>query len=154
MLRSNVTNSLAAAAVSFFVAYAATAQEVKNLPLDATAHFIYFPTGGYALDAKDQAQIRDVAGMIQSHPDFVATILGKTDTVGSAGFNERLSQRRADAVFEALVYDNKVSEDRIQMCWTGERLPFTATADQTAQAQNRMAAIVVSKATDAHFCGG
>ena len=154
MLRSNVMNSLAAAAVSLFAAYAATAQEVKNLPLDATAHFIYFPTAGYTLDAKDQEQIRDVAGMIQSHPDFVATILGKTDSVGSAGFNERLSQRRANAVFEALVYDNKVSEDRIQMCWTGERLPFTATADQTAEAQNRMAAIVVSKATDAHFCGG
>ncbi len=154
MLRSNLTNSLATAAVSFFVAYAATAQEVKNLPLDATAHFIYFPTGGYALDAKDQAQIRDVAGMIQSHPDFVATILGKTDLVGSAGFNERLSQRRANAVFEALVYDHKVSESRISLCWTGERLPFTSTADETAQAQNRMAAIIVSKATDAHFCGG
>ena len=95
-----------------------------------------------------------MAGLIQSHPDFVATILGKTDSVGSAEFNERLSQRRADAVFEALVYDNKVAENRIEMCWTGERLPFTATADQTAAAQNRMAAIIVSKATDAHFCGG
>ena len=154
MLRSSVTKSLAAAAVSFFAAYAATAQEVKNLPADATAHFIYFPTGGYKLDAKDEEQIRDVAGMIQSHPDFVATILGKTDSVGSVGFNERLSQRRANAVFEALVYDHKVSENRIQMCWTGERLPFTSTADQTPEAQNRMAAIVVSKAPDAHFCGG
>ena len=154
MLKSNVTKSLGAAVISFFAAYAATAQEVKNLPFDATTHFIYFPTGGYALDAKDQAQIRDVAGMIQSHPDFVATILGKTDTVGSTGFNERLSQRRANAVFEALVYDNKVAENRIQLCWTGERLPFTSTADQTAEAQNRMAAIIVSKATDAHFCGG
>ena len=154
MLKSNVTKSLAAAAVSLFAAYAATAQEVKNLPADATAHFIYFPTGRYALDAKDQDQIRDVAGLIQSHPDFVATILGKTDSVGSAGFNERLSQRRADAVFEALVYDNKVAENRIQMCWTGERLPFTSTADETAAAQNRMAAIIVSKAADAHFCGG
>ena len=113
MLRSNVTKSIAAAAVSFFAAYAATAQEVKNLPADATAHFIYFPTGGYKLDAKDEDQIRDVAGLIQSHPDFVATILGKTDSVGSAGFNERLSQRRANAVFEALVYDHKVSESRI-----------------------------------------
>ena len=154
MLRSNVTKGLAAAAVCFFAAYAGTAQEVKNLPADATAHFIYFPTGGYELDAKDQDQIRDVAGMIQSDPDFVATILGKTDTVGSTGFNERLSQRRADAVFEALVYDNKVAENRIQMCWTGERLPFISTADETAEAQNRMAAIIVSKATDAHFCGG
>jgi outer membrane protein OmpA-like peptidoglycan-associated protein len=154
MLRSNVTKSLGAAVISFFAAYAATAQEVKDLPPGATAHFVYFPTAGYALDAKDQDQIRDVAGMIQSRPDFVATILGKTDSVGSAGFNERLSQRRANAVFEALVYNNKVSENRIQMCWTGERLPFTSTADETAEAQNRMAAVIVSKATDAHFCGG
>ena len=154
MLRSIVTKSLAAAVIGLFAVHAATAQEAKNLPADATAHFIYFPTGGYKLDAKDQAQIRDVAGLIQSHSDFVATILGKTDSVGSVGFNERLSQRRANAVFEALVYDNKVPENRIQMCWTGERLPFTSTADQTAEAQNRMAAIVVSKATDAHFCGG
>ena len=79
----------------------------------------------HKLDAKDEEQIRDVAGLIQSHPDFVATILGKTDLVGSAGFNERLSQRRANAVFEALVYDHKVSETRIQMCWTVRRLPFT-----------------------------
>ena len=154
MPRNNLTTTIAAAAVSFFATYAATAQEAKNLPPDATAHFIYFPTGGYKLDAKDEEQIRDVAGMIQSHPDFVVTILGKTDSVGSAGFNERLSQRRANAVFEALVYDHKVSESRISLCWTGERLPFTSTADQTAEAQNRMAAIVVSKAADAHFCGG
>jgi outer membrane protein OmpA-like peptidoglycan-associated protein len=154
MLRRNVTTSFAAAAVGLFAVHAATAQEVKNLPAGATAHFIYFPTGGSKLDAKDEDQIHDVAGLIESHPDFVATILGKTDSVGSAGFNERLSQRRADAVFEALVYDNKVPESLIQMCWTGERLPFTSTADETAQAQNRMAAIIVSKATDAHFCGG
>ena len=36
MLRSNVTKSLAAAAVSLFTAYAATAQEAENLPADAT----------------------------------------------------------------------------------------------------------------------
>ena len=154
MLRSNATKSLAVVAVGFFAAHAGIAQEVKNLPPGATAHFIYFPTGGYKLDSKDQAQIHDVAGLMQSNPDYVATILGKTDSVGSKELNEHLSQRRANAVFEALVYDNKVSESRISLCWTGERLPFTSTADETAQAQNRMAAIVVSKATDAHFCGG
>ena len=153
-IRNNVTTGLAVAVVGFFAVHTGTAQEVKNLPPSATAHFIYFPTGGYALDPKDQDQIREVAGLMQSNPDFVATILGKTDSVGSMEFNERLSQRRASAVFEALVYDNKVSETRISLCWSGERLPFTATADETAQAQNRMAAIVVSKAPDAHFCGG
>jgi outer membrane protein OmpA-like peptidoglycan-associated protein len=154
MLRINVTKGLAAAAVCLFAAYAGTAQEVKNLPPGTTANFIYFPTGGYTLDSKDQDRIRDVAAMMQSNQDFVATILGKTDSVGSMEFNEHLSQRRANAVFEALVYDNKVSENRTSLCWTGERLPFTSTADQTAEAQNRMAAIIVSKLTDAHFCGG
>ena len=153
MLRIIVTKSLAAAAIiSLFAAHAATAQQAQNP--NCTAHFVYFDTGSHALTPEDQDHIRDVAAMMQSTPAFVATIVGKTDSVGSAGFNERLSQRRANAVFEALVYDHKVSETRIQMCWTGERLPFTSTADQTAAAQNRMAAIVVSKATDAHFCGG
>jgi outer membrane protein OmpA-like peptidoglycan-associated protein len=154
MLRSNVTKRFAATVICLGAVHAATAQEAKNLPPGATAHFIYFPTASYKLDAKDQAQIRDVAGLMQGSSDLVATILGKTDSVGSVGLNERLSQRRANAVFEALVYDNKVPENRIQMCWTGERLPFTSTPDQTAEAQNRMAAVVVSKATDAHFCGG
>jgi outer membrane protein OmpA-like peptidoglycan-associated protein len=154
MIRSNLTKILAGTAIGFFAAYGGLAQQVKNLPAGATAHLIYFPTSGYALDVKDRSQIHDVVGLIQSNPDFVATILGKTDSAGSAGFNEHLSQRRANAVFEALVYDNKVLENRIQMCWTGERLPFTSTADETMEAQNRMAAIIVSKATDAHFCGG
>ena len=75
-----------------------------------TTHFVYFATGSHALTPEDQDQIRDVAGMMQSTPTFVATIVGKTDSVGSADFNEHLSQRRAEAVFEALVYTDKVPE--------------------------------------------
>ena len=54
--------------------------------------------------------------------------------------------------FEDLVYNNKVSENRVQICWTGERLPFTSTADQVAESQNRMVAIVVTDDLSAH-CG-
>jgi flagellar motor protein MotB len=56
------------------------------------------------LTPEEQDHIRNVAAMMQSTPTFVATIVGKTDSVGSADFNEHLSQRRAEAVFEALVY--------------------------------------------------
>ena len=82
--------------------------------------------------------------MMQSTPTFVATILGKTDSTGSADYNEHLSQQRAEAVFEALVYTNKVPENRVQLHWTGERLPFVSTADEQAASQNRMVAIIVS----------
>ena len=91
--------------------------------------------------------------MMQSTPTFVATIVGKADLVGSADFNEHLSQRRAEAVFEALVYTNKVPENRVQLHWTGEHLPFTSTADEQAESQNRMVAIIVSNAASEH-CGG
>ena len=152
MSRSMVTKSLAAAAVmSLFAAHAATAQQTQSP--NCTTHFVYFATGSHALTPEDQDQIRDVAGMMQSTPTFVATIVGKTDSVGSADFNEHLSQRRAEAVFEALVYTNKVPENRVQLRWTGERLPLTSAADEQAESQNRMAAIIVSDAASAR-CGG
>ena len=120
---------------------------------NCTTHFVYFATGSHALTPEDQDHIRDVAAMMQSTPSFVATIVGKTDSVGSADFNEHLSQRRAEAVFEALVYANKVPENRVQLRWTGERLPFISAADEEAELHNRMAAIVVSDAASAR-CGG
>ena len=146
------TKSLAVAAIlSLFAAHAATAQQTQNP--NCTTHFVYFDTGSHALTPEDQDHIRDVAAMMQSTPAFVATIVGKTDSVGSADFNEHLSQQRAEAVFEALVYANKVPENRVQLRWTGERLPFTSAADEEAKSHNRMAAIIVSDTASAR-CGG
>ena len=109
MLRSTVTKSLAAAAVmGLFAAHAATAQQTQNPSPTCTTHFVYFSTGSHALTPEDQDHIRDVAAMMQSTPTFVATIVGKTDSVGSADFNEHLSQQRAEAIFEALVYTSRV----------------------------------------------
>jgi outer membrane protein OmpA-like peptidoglycan-associated protein len=151
MSRSAVTKSLAAAAImGLFAAHAAAAQQTQSL--NCPTHFVYFATGSHALTPEDQDHIRDVAAMMQSTPTFVATVVGKTDSVGSADFNEHLSQRRAEAVFEALVYANKVPENRVQLRWTGERLPFISAADEEAESHNRMAAIVVSDAASAR-CG-
>ena len=150
MSRDAVTKSLAAAALmGFCAAHAATAQQTQP---NCTTNFVYFATGSHALTPEDLDHIRDVATMMQSTPSFVATIVGKTDSVGSADFNEHLSQRRAEAVFEALVYANKVPENRVQLRWTGERLPFISAADEEAKSHNRMAAIVVSDAASAR-CG-
>ena len=152
MSRRRVTKSLAAGAImSLFAAHAATAQQSQNP--NCTTHFVYFATGSHALTPEDQTHIREVAAMMQSTPTFVATIVGKADSVGSADLNAHLSQRRADAVFEALVYANKVPENRVQMRWTGERLPFTSAADEEAESHNRLAAIIVS-ATGAGRCSG
>ena len=153
MSEGTIAKALAAvAAMGLFAAHAATAQQMQSSP-QCTIHFVYFSTSSHALTPEDKDHIRDVAAMMQSTPTFVATIVGKTDSVGSADFNQHLSQRRAEAVFEALVYANKVPENRVQLHWTGEHLPVTSTADEKAESQNRMAAIVVSNAAAEH-CGG
>jgi len=146
MSRSMVTSLAAAAFMGLFAAHAASAQQT------CTTHFVYFSTSSHALTPEDQDHIRDVAAVMQSAPTFIATIVGKTDSVGSADYNEHLSQQRAEAVFEALVYTNKVPENRVQLHWTGEHLPFISAADEQAESQNRMVAIIVS-ATASEHCG-
>ena len=81
--------------------------------------------------------------MMAQNPGLHATIVGKADTQGSADFNEKLAQNRAQQVFEALVYTNKVPEDRVAIRFTGERIPVVATADQESERLNRIVAIVL-----------
>ena len=119
---------------------------VYHVPAETSHSKIYpihFSTGSAALDAGDQETIRSVASMMQHTPTLVATIIGKADAVGSDEYNKRLSQQRAEAVFEALVYNNKVEESRVELRWTGERLPTAPTGAEMPELTNRVAEITV-----------
>ena len=104
---------------------------------------VHFETGKFVVVAEDADTIRAVASKMKNDPNLVATLVGKADTVGSSELNEHLAQKRAEAVFEALVYTNGVPEQRVEIRFTGERVPVVSTADQQAEAQNRMVAIVL-----------
>jgi OOP family OmpA-OmpF porin len=80
---------------------------------------------------------------MEHSPALVATVIGHADTVGSAEFNEKLSQRRAQAVFDALVNKYNVPVSRVEMHYTGEREPMARTGDEKAEAANRTVDIVV-----------
>jgi outer membrane protein OmpA-like peptidoglycan-associated protein len=145
MSQLRMTSRLAAVlgAIGLFTAYAATAQQVHQLPQGSNTFPVHFATGSYQLDGADQDTIRGVAAAMRRTPTLTATIIGKTDTVGSADFNHHLSEQRARAVFDALVYTNKVPEDRVELRWTGETLQFVATADEQAALMNRVVAITL-----------
>jgi outer membrane protein OmpA-like peptidoglycan-associated protein len=129
-----------AASLSLFVGYTASSQTQQP---GARAYPVHFPTGSDKLDAADQDTIRGVAGSMQSNAELNATIIGKADTVGSAEFNEKLAQRRSEAVFSALVYTNHVPENRVEIRWTGERLPYLSTTDEKEEMLNRVVEIIV-----------
>jgi len=139
MSQSRIGTGLAlAGAMSLLAVGAALAQ-----PPNPTGFWISFPTGSTELHTADHETISGVAAYMKRNPALVASIVGKTDTVGSAEFNEQLSKQRATAVFEDLVYKNGISATRVGLQWSGERLPNVPTADQQAELQNRVVVITV-----------
>ena len=149
---SKIRNNVAAVCVLSLLAFAsiglARAQQQPQplpawLPPGSVTYPVHFETGKFAVVAEDADTIRAVSSKMKNESHLVATIVGKADTVGSSEFNEHLAQKRTQAVFEALVYTNSVPEQRVEIRYTGERVPVVSTADQQAELQNRMVAIVL-----------
>ncbi|MDR3424460.1 MAG: outer membrane beta-barrel protein [Alphaproteobacteria bacterium] len=72
------------------------------------------------------------------------TVTGHTDTVGTATYNEKLSQRRAMAV-EVELKRLGVDTDHIKEIGVGKNDLLVPTADGVREAQNRRAQIVLTK---------
>jgi OOP family OmpA-OmpF porin len=72
-------------------------------------------------------------------------IVGHTDTSGSADYNEALSQRRANNVYQYLIQAG-IPAGAMDVDARGESEPLEATADGVRNPQNRRAAITISPA--------
>jgi OOP family OmpA-OmpF porin len=65
------------------------------------------------------------------------TLTGYTDSTGPEAYNQRLSERRADAVRDYLVDDLGVKPDHITAIGKGEVDPVASNATREGRAQNR-----------------
>lgn len=109
----------------------------------ATWYHVTFDTNSFAVNDRGQKVVAELSAYLQRNPSAIATIVGRTDTVGSADYNMHLSHQRADAVRDAVVYGNNIAEDRVETRWSGEKRPDMATADNVADAANRVVDIAI-----------
>ena len=77
----------------------------------------------------------------------MVVVSGHTDRAGNEGYNERLSERRAKTVRQALVAKG-VPAEIIRTGAFGERQPASATADGVANPLNRRAEVVIRFVAD------
>jgi OOP family OmpA-OmpF porin len=86
------------------------------------------PVAAKILDAlvADLARCPDVRIRIEAH----------TDSVGNAGYNQRLSQNRAESVRDYLVRQGTPKE-RLQTVGHGERRPIASNENSSGRALNR-----------------
>lgn len=93
------------------------AQFEGRLHVETTAHFEY---GKAEVREADKPMLADFAKTLSEHHDgVVVTIEGFTDPAGSASFNQRLGQRRAEAVRDFLVSQG-LSADQVRAVSYGE----------------------------------
>lgn len=92
----------------------------------------------------DEYQVRPAFGDVLDSVAIVLTefdktlieVTGHTDSTGSDGYNQLLSERRADAVADRL-REREVSPGRVITRGYGESRPITSNADKDGRQQNR-----------------
>ncbi len=104
---------------------------------------VLFDTNSDVLKPGADAEINRVAQFLQSQPSVNLRIEGYTDSTGSDRYNEALSQRRAQAVYQALV-DHGVDGQRIEAVGRGDQLPVASNDTAAGRQQNRRVELVFS----------
>ncbi|EDM23978.1 OmpA family protein [Caminibacter mediatlanticus] len=87
-------------------------------------------------------QIKKVAEILKANPNLKIEVAGHTDNIGSAKYNLKLSQKRAEAVKKILVNVYHINPNRIVARGYGEKYPLVPNTTSTNRALNRRVEII------------
>lgn len=104
--------------------------------IDFAIQNINFETGSAVLTADSRGVLDRVEDILRRYPGYQLAIGGHTDSVGSAESNMRLSQRRAQSVYEYLVAKG-IRANRMSYEGFGETLPIADNRYKDGREQNR-----------------
>jgi outer membrane protein OmpA-like peptidoglycan-associated protein len=103
---------------------------------------VLFASGETVLLDGALSSLEEVVDLLQTEPDKQIRVEGHTDSRGAAETNLELSQKRADAVREALI-GLGVAENRITAMGMGEDFPIASNDDEAGRAQNRRVDVIL-----------
>jgi len=102
-----------------------------------------FDTGSAGLKPGAREKLAKVAGIILAHPGLEMAVEGHTDSVGSAGYNQQLSERRADSVRDYLVRQG-IAPSVVATSGFGKDQPVASNSTAAGRQQNRRVELIVS----------
>jgi outer membrane protein OmpA-like peptidoglycan-associated protein len=103
---------------------------------------VLFDVGTSTLTPGAARSVRRIAEVLQQYPNYHLTVEGHTDSRGRPERNQALSERRAEAVKEALIAGG-LEADHIATQGYGATQPVTSNATTAGRQQNRRVEIVV-----------
>lgn len=114
-------------------------QTLSGIPLDR----VYFDPGHATLTVASQAQLTNLAALLEAFPRATLKVGGFTDDQGSAEANLLLSADRANAVRNTLVAKG-LAPTRVAAQGYGQTHPAVSNATPAGQAQNRRVAVLLT----------
>lgn len=97
---------------------------------------INFKFDSSVIDEESKPRVTKFSEFLKCSKEYKAEIIGHTDSVGTDAYNQKLSQRRADAVRNELVKDG-VAADRVTTTAKGESEPIATNKTREGRAENR-----------------
>jgi outer membrane protein OmpA-like peptidoglycan-associated protein len=105
---------------------------------------LVFASGSATLTEGDYPSLAAVASWLEANPDGTIALVGHTDASGSLAANIALSERRAEAVAEALVDNHGADRDRIAANGVGFLAPRATNQTDEGRQKNRRVEVVVT----------
>jgi outer membrane protein OmpA-like peptidoglycan-associated protein len=104
---------------------------------------VLFATARYDLKQDTQLKLARIAGIFMAHPDLKVQVEGYTDNVGSEGYNQKLSEQRANTVDSFLVSQG-IPAQNVSAVGYGMDNPVADNSTAAGRKQNRRVEMVVS----------
>ena len=103
---------------------------------------ILFDFDSSALRSESRDTLRELAGVLARYPDQSISVAGHTDSVGSDGYNQTLSEQRAAAVKDFLVAQG-VPRSRVAAYGYGETRPVSSNSTAEGRQLNRRVQVFI-----------
>ena len=82
-------------------------------------------------------EINELATVLKKYPDLKIVLEGHTDNIGKPAYNEKLSQRRAEAVMNYLIKQSEIDAARLSAKGYGQTRPIASNATKAGRQKNR-----------------
>ena len=115
---------------------AETRRTALGLVMNLGGDHLKFEFNKADLQPADKELLSRIAGILITSHDYTISVNGHTDDVGSVAYNQRLSERRAQAVRDYLVKAGLPAEI-LSVEGHGKSLPLVAGTTDAARAKNR-----------------
>ena len=147
---NQLKNSAAARAQALLEARDAQIRQLQSLNAKQTERGTLVTFGDVLFDfdradlkSNSRDSITTLANYLIKNPDRKVIVEGYTDSKGSASYNQGLSERRANAVKNALVHAG-VDPSRIVAQGYGKEYPVASNNSDSGRAQNRRVEVTIS----------